>query len=103
MDNASKALIMAGAILIAVALVDMITKNSKLEIYEGNISGTELKQLKRAVTAYNKNEIFPESIDISDIPDTIRNSQTYAISFHYDDNGWIDAVYVDGAPTPEAD
>lgn len=86
MDNASKALIMAGAILIAVALVgigvylyqsasgtvtsgvdqlnaaSMETKNSNIEQFEGTIKGSELKQLIRRVNAYNENEIFPDQL-----------------------------------------
>ncbi len=90
MDNASKALIMAGAILIAVALVgvgvylyqsavgtvgtgvdalnaaDMQTKNSAIEQFEGdNVSGTDVKQLIRKVNTYNQNNVFPEELTIT--------------------------------------
>ena len=90
MDNASKALIMAGAILIAVALVgvgvylyssaagmmnsgvnelasaDMMTKNSKIELYEGQITGSELKTLFRQLKTYNAKDIFPTDLSITD-------------------------------------
>ena len=86
MDNASKALIMAGAILIAVALVgvgvylyqsaagtvgtgvdqlnaaSMETKNSMIEQYEGKIKGSDLKQLIRRVNTYNENNVFPDGL-----------------------------------------
>ena len=79
MDNASKALIMAGAILIAVALVgvgvylyssaaaqvdnagqqlsaaEIQLKNSEFEQYVGTkVKGTEVKQLIRKVNTFNK-------------------------------------------------
>lgn len=86
MDNASKALIMAGAILIAVALVSlgvylyqsaaskvtdgtrqvdasqMIMLNSEIEKYKGNIKGSELEQLSRLMTADNVNKVFPTDL-----------------------------------------
>ena len=90
MDNASKALIMAGAILIAVALVSlgvylyqsaagkvndgtrqvdasqMLMLNSEIEKFEGTIKGSELKQLVRLVNADNKNQVFPTDLTITD-------------------------------------
>ena len=89
MDNASKALIMAGAILIAVALVgvgvylyqsaagtvgtgvdqlaaaSMETKNSMIEQFEGTIKGSELKQLIRRINTYNEADVFPTDLTIS--------------------------------------
>ena len=90
MDNASKALIMAGAILIAVALVSLgvylyqsaansvtdssawmdsakvETQNAKFEKYAGtNVKGPEVKSLIRAVGTFNANEIWPSEIDIT--------------------------------------
>ena len=89
MDNASKALIMAGAILIAVALVgvgvylyqsaagtvgtgvdqlaaaSMETKNAMIEQYEGKLKGSDLKQLIRRVNAYNENDVFPDKLTLT--------------------------------------
>ena len=87
MDNASKALIMAGAILIAVALVgvgvylyssaasqvdnagqqlsaaEIQLKNSEFEQYEGTkVRGTEVAQLVRKVNAFNAQDVFPKDI-----------------------------------------
>lgn len=87
MDNASKALIMAGAILIAVALVSlgvylyqsaaskvtdgtrqvdasqMLMLNSEIEKYCGtNVKGSELTQLARVIKADNANLIFPTDL-----------------------------------------
>lgn len=90
MDNASKALIMAGAILISVALVSLgvylfnmasgltgdaeneltsskiETQNGKFEKYAGtNVKGPEVKSLIRAVGAFNANDIFPADITVT--------------------------------------
>ncbi len=91
MDNASKALIMAGAILIAVALVSlgvylyqsaaskvndgarqvdasqMLTLNSEIEKYRGKIKGSEVNQLIRLVNAYNKQDVFPADLEMSGV------------------------------------
>ena len=85
MDNASKALIMAGAILIAVAIVgigiyifsaangmtddalnqiDALTVtsiNSQLQQYEGAIRGRELKQAINIARSINKQNTLPDS------------------------------------------
>ena len=88
MDNASKALIMAGAILIAVALVSlgvylyqsaaskvndgtrqvdasqMLMLNQEIEKFEGKIKGSEVKQLIRLINADNANEVYPNDLVI---------------------------------------
>ena len=88
MDNASKALIMAGAILIAVALVSlgvylyqsaagkvndgtrqvdasqMLMLNQEIEKFKGRIKGSEANQLIRLVNAYNKQDVFPADLTI---------------------------------------
>lgn len=90
MDNASKALIMAGAILIAVALVSLgvylyqsaansvgdsqaymdstkvETQNAKFEKYAGDkVKGPEVKSLIRAVGTFNANDVWPDDINFS--------------------------------------
>ena len=84
MDNASKALIMAGAILIAVAIVgigiyifssansmtgdavnqiDALTVtsiNSQLQLYEGTIRGRELRQAISTARSINKQNTLPD-------------------------------------------
>ena len=88
MDNASKALIMAGAILIAVAIVgigiyifsaangmtddalnqiDALTVtsiNSQLQQYEGIIRGREVKALLNTARSINKQNALPDSQQI---------------------------------------
>ena len=127
MDNASKALIMAGAILIAVALVgvgvylyssaagmmnsgvdelasaDMLTKNSKIELYDGVISGSELQTLMRQLNSYNANDLFPTDLIINGDMVTATGDQmktntnfkkaaNYKIELEYDSNGWINKI-----------
>lgn len=128
MDNASKALIMAGAILIAVALVgvgvylyssaagmmnsgvselasaDMMTKNSKIELYEGTVTGTELKALMRTLNSYNENDVFPAPVTITCAQVTVNattglmtdnsigRSTKYTVTLGYDNAGWVNAV-----------
>ena len=98
MDNASKALIMAGAILIAVAIVgigiyifsaangmtddalnqiDALTVtsiNSQLQQYEGEIRGRELKQAINIARSINKQNTLPDSgkiqVNTADLTDT---------------------------------
>lgn len=90
MDNASKALIMAGAILIAVAIVgigiyifstanaltdDAVGQidalavsavNAKLENYEGdNVRGSEVRQMMKDINTLNLNKSLPTEITIT--------------------------------------
>ena len=92
MDNASKALIMAGAILIAVALVSLgvylyqsaansmsdsqewmdaakvETQNAKFENYAGTrVKGPEVKSLIRAVGAFNARDVWPVDIQFTGV------------------------------------
>ena len=103
MDNASKALIMAGAILIAVALVgvgvylyssaasqvdnassqlsaaEIQLKNSEFEQFEGSsVRGTEVIQLVRKVNAFNSQDIFPNDITFTlvDVPTAVSSTLT---------------------------
>lgn len=99
MDNASKALIMAGAILIAVAIVgigiyifssansmtddalnqiDALTVtsiNSQLQQYEGQIRGRELKTAINTARSINKQHTLPDGGEItvngSALPDNL--------------------------------
>ena len=98
MDNASKALIMAGAILIAVAIVgigiyifttansmtddalnqiDALTVqsiNSQLEQYAGTIRGRELKQCINAARSINNKKSLPNGEQIKLKGDTLPQS-----------------------------
>lgn len=114
MDNASKALIMAGAILISLALVglgvyiyslagsygDIASStlgaaeaemaNKQISNYEGNkVKGSTVQAFLDKVTILNTQETFP--IDISgEIPDEIKTNALYTIDL--EDN------YPDGNP-----
>lgn len=104
MDNASKALIMAGAILIAVAIVgigiyifsaangmtddalnqiDALTVtsiNSQLQQYEGEIRGRELKQAINIARSINKQNTLPDGKSISYNGGAIKDTTTTAIT-----------------------
>lgn len=119
MDNASKALIMAGAILIAVALVSlgvylyqsaaakvtdgtrqvdasqMLMLNSKIVQYCGEVKGSELTQLARVMNADNVNQVFPTDLFLveegqTEAPGTVDNS------FRSSGNYTVKAVYGTG-------
>lgn len=119
MDNASKALIMAGAILIAVALVSlgvylyqsaaskvtdgtrqvdasqMIMLNSEIEKYKGNIKGSELEQLSRLMTADNVNKVFPTDLYLVKSGDT-PTAGVVAKDFRSSGNYTVGIVYGTG-------
>lgn len=82
--------------------------NWRIEQYEGNINGKELKNLIRNVNASNKNGVFPTDLIINDNSnagikllnnnysgDNIVDSNLYEISLDYDEeNGYITNVNV---------
>ena len=104
MDNASKALIMAGAILIAVAIVgigiyifsaangmtddalnqiDALTVtsiNSQLQQYEGEIRGRELKQAINIARSINKQNTLPDGKSITYNGGEIKDTTTTTIT-----------------------
>ena len=113
MDNASKALIMAGSILISVALVgigvylysttsnqidstsrelsatQIQLQNSEFELYEGNNKDANaVKNLIRKVAQFNLQKIFPNDIEISGDVITVSDvvdTEKYDIKMIYDD------------------
>ena len=119
MDNAAKALLMAAAILIAVAIVGIgiyiltssnamkkaavnqidpttvSTINSQLEVYSGKVKGTQLIQCINAARAINNKHSFPELITLkgSPLPNStisgINELSDYTISFKYSTMGYI--------------
>ena len=122
MDNASKALIMAGTILIAVAFVgvgvylylsledpaDDVSnqmyatkvqlKNAEFEMFEGNkVKAHEVKILIRKVEAFNKENVFPRPIEISgDILTTeqVVDTDSYKVQMYYDDTNEMYLDYI---------
>ena len=111
MENASKALIIAGAILLAILLIslgimiftqaqDTVTNsgmseaelqsfNSKFLKYEGNMKGTMVKSLIQEVSSNNGNENNAErkvSLNDKEFPATnsINNNSTYSVVMKYD-------------------
>ena len=111
MENASKALIIAGAILLAILLIslgimiftqaqDTVTNsgmseaelqsfNSKFLKYEGNMKGTMVKSLIQEVSSNNGNENNAErkvTLNGKEFPATnsINNNSTYSVVMKYD-------------------
>ena len=122
MENASKALIIAGAILISILLISVgimifnssnglfssATRsmsdqekqmfNQKFTIYEGTkISGSSVKELQRLVTANNADEENVEvTLDMATADATIKNAKQYTVTMEdTDTDGLIDSITVD--------
>ena len=133
MENASKALIIAGAILLSILIIalgvfvfnqaksavgntglsdqEVAAFNSKFESYEGNQKGSSVKALINTVRNYNKSAESGEIINIlpgtapTNITDqltddsgvnysaSIISSNMYKISFAYNKQGRISAIY----------
>jgi len=120
MENASKALIIAGAILIAIMLITIgitlvksgkgvteagtesmeiskiATFNSNFTKYEGTKKGAEIKGLWNAVRSSNgvsENDIgiYPENK-----PAGLKMNSDYTIELDYGDEGYINKITVSG-------
>lgn len=117
MDNASKALIMAGAILIAVAIVgigiyifttanaltdDAVGQidalavsavNSRIETYLGDsVRGSAVKQLKREVDVLNAQNAMPTKITMA-ATTSVKDNTRYNVTATYDSKtGYITSV-----------
>lgn len=112
MENASKALLIAGAILIAIILIGIgvavitstsniqdqagsnaetmaiQTFNSQFTAYAGTISASQATQLKSAINASNAQSSHQVKINSgSDI--TITTGKKYEVSFDYGSDGYI--------------
>ena len=120
MENASKALLIAGAILLAILIISLgigiftqaqdVTKNSgmsKAEIqafnsqftkYEGTQKGSNVKALISEVNASNASDRAEgnDRVINLDKPATISSSAQYKVSYTTDDNtGYINNIKVE--------
>ena len=133
MENASKALIIAGAILLSILIIalgvfvfnqaksavgntglsdqEVAAFNSKFDSYEGNQKGSSVKALINTVRNYNKSAESGEIINIlpgtapTNVTDqltddsgvnysaSIISSNMYKITFAYNKQGRISAIY----------
>jgi len=114
MENASKALIIAGAILLSIAIIgigmtvftgaqdavnkanmseaEITTFNGKFEGYEGTrISGSRIKQLLNAVRSHNNANIddFTRQIRITDTEEADTNISTEAVEWQAETLGSV--------------
>lgn len=117
MENASKALLIAGAVLIAILVVSLIiylaisggnflisnTNNESSEIkmfnskfikYEGsNVSGLDVKQLLKDVNAVKKNTGENISLTGKTTNNEIKNNENYKVTLSYsDDTGKVNSI-----------
>lgn len=126
MENASKALLIAGAILIAILLIGIammifgniggITGIAEKEVdqievqgfnrpflqYEGTMSGSNVKALltkiKTSNAAYKDDP--SRQISTNDVPATIGLNYSYDVSFGYDESsGFINKVIIKQRPS----
>lgn len=124
MDNASKALIMAGAILISIAIVGVgvfifsstssITNsgqqqidaaaaqmaNSTLRQYEGSrVRGSTVTEFIEYVKVLNKNKTYPKDITLSGTTSGLTANAYYSVLLSdTDSDGYYDAATI-GTPT----
>ena len=124
MDNASKALIMAGAILISIAIVGVgvyifsstssitssgqqqidataaQTANSTLRQYSGTrVRGSTVKEFIEYVTVLNTNDTFPVDITLDGTTTGLVNNTYYSVTLSDENSdGYYDKVVI-GAST----
>ncbi len=119
MENASKALLIAGAVLIAILVVSLIVYlavsggdflisntnndsseikvfNSKFMKYEGNsVSGTDVKQLLKDVNAVKQNTGDDISLTGLTKSNQIQNNKNYKVTLSYsDETGKVNSIDV---------
>ena len=121
MENASKALIIAGAILLAILLISLgimiytqaqdtvqnsgmtqasVTSfNSQFTKYEGDIKGTMVRSLIQEVRAVNadskENEItITVNGDNAPVTSSVVNNNTYRVTMQYGDDGRINNIVI---------
>lgn len=124
MENASKALIIAGAILLSILIIglgmavynnasatqgkadlsatEISAFNSQFEAYEGRIKGTQVRVLLNTIKKSNKD--YPDrpitvagSAGFSEgSANDVVNTSTYEVSFDYDDNNLLNTATIDG-------
>ena len=122
MENASKALIIAGAILLAILIIGLgvyiyrqaagvidtgtmdqlvVSQfNAQFEPYLGNnVSGSNVKQLIKIINASNRaKEDLPVTFKVNDQPDndssTIKSGNTYKIESSENKAGYIEKITI---------
>lgn len=124
MENASKALIIAGAILLAILLItlgifvftqaqdtlgsinlseqEVLAFNNKFLAYEGDIRGSQVKQLINLVNSNNSSRTEEGSTDriitLQGVTTTgnVKTGATYNVKFTYGANSLITAINITG-------
>ena len=117
MENASKALIIAGAILLAILLISMgvmvfqqasgitntdavdklaiTTYNKEFTQYEGtNVKGTTVKNLIDAVNVHNQvNKDASKNVTLNK-PGTINSNATYTVTCSMNTDGYVNSISI---------
>lgn len=92
----------------------VVTLNSKLEVYEGKIKGTEVKALIRSINTFNSQELFPTKLKINDNANLnivlenekytmgdVKDKEKYDISFNYGENAYITDININNIEEKE--
>ena len=118
MENASKALIIAGAILIAILLISIgiilvnagsdVTEtgtsgmqsqqiqsfNSQFTAYEGKRNGSQLRGLQSLVNASNASDSVHQ-VTLSGWSSTLESTKEYNVEIGYDENtGYVNSIKI---------
>ena len=117
MENATKALLIAAAILIAIVLislgvyvlgqgttmvkeadmseVEITAFNNKFEAYFGTkVSGSKAKQLQKTVDQYNRTAETEMTLTLPEGISTLSTADVYSISGTYSDSGLLTAITI---------
>lgn len=124
MENASKALIIAGAILVSILLISVgiiimnaINEpvqqgansaasqaieifNSKFTSYAGEQKGTTIRQLINTVNSSNGADKDHPITYTGPSMGSIKTTSTYTVDFAFSDEGYINAITVTSGSTP---
>lgn len=126
MENASKALIIAGAILLSILIIglgmqvynnasatmgsanmssqEITSHNSQFEAYEGRVKGSQIRSLI-ALVKQNNIDFEDRTVELegeagfsleNTTSNQIKNNTTYFVSFEYDENNLLNKVIIDG-------
>ena len=122
MENASKALIIAGAILLSILIIglgitvynsssstmgdadltaqEVAAFNSTFEVYEGKQKGSAVRSLITAIDS-NNDKKPDRQIDCDYEQNSYQTNKSYYVQFEYGDDGLISSVTIQDNPFAE--
>ena len=114
MENASKALIIAGAILLSILLIglgmgvynnasstmgkadlsstEIAAHNANFEAYEGRVKGSQVRTLVNLINKNNEN-YEDRTINLTGA-DSIKSNTTYNVTFDYAEDGLVNSCTI---------